>query len=228
MSLGLERLSHSLALPALLRKLGTDRHCLEKGPAELLPSPSCPPQVWSMALGSSLPASPAACRQRAREAPEGGGRGCAVPGTLLLLLAYLTYLALGTVVFWLLESPVAHDSSRRFWRDKWTLLQNFTCLDGPALDSLIRVRGGLGARGAGGRGWRRGAQGARAGGERASVAPVRATPGAVLQKKVEGIDAGTSGGARCQVGTKELGRTAKERVRLPRAECAARPGGVRG
>uniref|UniRef100_A0A8D0SWQ6 Potassium channel subfamily K member n=1 Tax=Sus scrofa TaxID=9823 RepID=A0A8D0SWQ6_PIG len=94
--------------------------------------------VWSMALGSSLPASPASCRQRAREAPEGGGRGCAVPGTLLLLLAYLTYLALGTVVFWLLESPVAHDSSRRFWRDKWTLLQNFTCLDGPALDSLIR------------------------------------------------------------------------------------------
>lgn len=153
-----------------------------------------------------------------------------MPGTLLQLLAYLTYLALGTVVFWLLESPVAHDSSRRFRRDKWALLQNFTCLDGPALDSLIRVRGGLGARGAGGRGWRRGAQGARAGGERASVAPVRATPGAVLQKKVEGIDAGTSGAARCQVGTKELGRTAKERARLPRAECAARPGesGVRG
>lgn len=60
-----------------------------------------------------------------------------MPSTWLLLLAYLTYLALGTGVFWLLESPAAHDSSERFQRDKWALLRNFTCLDGPALDSLI-------------------------------------------------------------------------------------------
>ncbi|KAJ8779961.1 hypothetical protein J1605_011997 [Eschrichtius robustus] len=61
-----------------------------------------------------------------------------MPGTLLLLLAYLTYLVLGAGVFWLLESPAAHDSSERFQHDKWALLRNFTCLDGPALDSLIR------------------------------------------------------------------------------------------
>ncbi|XP_066862241.1 potassium channel subfamily K member 17 isoform X4 [Kogia breviceps] len=91
-----------------------------------------------MAPGSGLPASPAECRRRAREAPEGRVWGCAMPGTLLLLFAYLTYLALGTGVFWLLESPAAHDSSERFQRDKWALLRNFTCLDGPALDSLIR------------------------------------------------------------------------------------------
>ncbi|MBW00146.1 Potassium channel subfamily K member 17, partial [Eschrichtius robustus] len=77
-------------------------------------------------------------RRRAREAPEGRVWGCAMPGTLLLLLAYLTYLVLGAGVFWLLESPAAHDSSERFQHDKWALLRNFTCLDGPALDSLIR------------------------------------------------------------------------------------------
>lgn len=64
-----------------------------------------------------------------------------MPGTVLLLLAYLAYLALGTGVFWMLESPAAKDSSARFQRDKWALLRNFTCLDGPALDSLIRVSG---------------------------------------------------------------------------------------
>ena len=71
-----------------------------------------------------------------------------MPGTLLLLLAYLTYLVLGAGVFWLLESPAAHDSSERFQHDKWALLRNFTCLDGPALDSLIRVRGERGGAGA--------------------------------------------------------------------------------
>uniref|UniRef100_A0A8C3W108 Potassium channel subfamily K member n=1 Tax=Catagonus wagneri TaxID=51154 RepID=A0A8C3W108_9CETA len=80
------------------------------------------------------------CRRRAREAPECSGRGCAVPGTLVLLLAYLTYLALGTGVFCVLENPASHDSSERFQSDKWALLRNLTCLDGPALDSLIRVR----------------------------------------------------------------------------------------
>lgn len=71
-----------------------------------------------------------------------------MPSTWLLLLAYLTYLALGSGVFWLLESPAAHDSSERFQRDKWALLRNFTCLDDPALDSLIRVRGERGGPGA--------------------------------------------------------------------------------
>ncbi|XP_040839249.1 potassium channel subfamily K member 17 [Ochotona curzoniae] len=75
---------------------------------------------------------------RARAVPEGRTRGCVVPVTALLLLAYLAYLALGTSVFWALEGPAAHKSDLSFQRDKWALLQNFTCLDGPALDSLIR------------------------------------------------------------------------------------------
>uniref|UniRef100_A0A8C6D8P2 Potassium channel subfamily K member n=1 Tax=Moschus moschiferus TaxID=68415 RepID=A0A8C6D8P2_MOSMO len=93
-----------------------------------------------MAPDSRLSASPAKCGWRAWDESERGVRGCAVPvpSTLLLLLTYLIYLVLGTCVFWVLESPAAHDSSKRFQRDKWALLRNFTCLDGPALDSLIR------------------------------------------------------------------------------------------
>ncbi|XP_059255083.1 potassium channel subfamily K member 17 [Mustela nigripes] len=91
-----------------------------------------------MAPGPGLPASLALCRPRAPAAAGDRAPECAVPGTVLLLLAYLAYLALGTGVFWVLESPAARDSSARFQRDKWALLQNFTCLDGPALDSLIR------------------------------------------------------------------------------------------
>ncbi|KAM6185106.1 potassium channel subfamily K member 17 [Rhynchocyon petersi] len=77
---------------------------------------------------------------KARAPPEGraGGCTCSVPGTLLLLLIYLAYLALGTGVFWILEGHLVWDSNRSFERDKWALLQNYTCLDGPALDSLIR------------------------------------------------------------------------------------------
>lgn len=81
--------------------------------------------------------------------------GCGVRGTGLLLLSYLAYLVLGTGVFWALEGRSTQDRSRNFQRDKWELLQNYTCLDGPALDLLIRVRGqpgkeglGLGAQGA--------------------------------------------------------------------------------
>ncbi|XP_077616916.1 potassium channel subfamily K member 17 [Crocuta crocuta] len=91
-----------------------------------------------MAPGPGFHASLALHRPRARAAPDDRAPDCAVPGTVLLLLAYLAYLALGTGVFWVLESPAARDSSARFQRDKWALLQNFTCLDGPALDSLIR------------------------------------------------------------------------------------------
>ncbi|XP_070953210.1 potassium channel subfamily K member 17 isoform X1 [Macaca nemestrina] len=77
-------------------------------------------------------------RPRTRAGPEDRGWGCAVPSTVLLLFAYLAYLALGTGVFWTLEGRAAQESSRSFQRDKWELLQNFTCLDRPALDSLIR------------------------------------------------------------------------------------------
>ncbi|ELW66086.1 Potassium channel subfamily K member 17 [Tupaia chinensis] len=86
---------------------------------------------------------------RSWAAPACGARGCVVPNTVLLLLVYLAYLALGTGVFWALEGPAAQDSSRSFQRDKWELLRNYTCLDGPALDSLIRVRGERGSAGGG-------------------------------------------------------------------------------
>lgn len=103
-----------------------------------------------MAPGSGLLVCPTMCKQRARAAPEGKGKGCVVPGIVLLLLTYLAYLALGTGVFWILESPAAKDSSAKFQRDKWALLRNFTCLDSPALDSLIRVRDERGWPGRGG------------------------------------------------------------------------------
>nr|XP_007970905.2 potassium channel subfamily K member 17 isoform X1 [Chlorocebus sabaeus] len=95
-------------------------------------------QVLAHRSRRRLPASLAMYRPRTRVAPEDTVRGCAVPSTVLLLFAYLTYLALGTGVFWTLEGRAAQDSSRSFQRDKWELLQNFTCLDRPALDSLIR------------------------------------------------------------------------------------------
>lgn len=133
----------------LLRKPGTGRRWLGKGPARLL-ALLLLSGSWSMAPGCSLCACPFTCKPQARGAPEGRSPGSAVPGTVLLLLTYLAYLALGTCVFWMLESPAAHDSSARFQRDKWALLRNFTCLDGPALDSLIRVRSERGRRGAAG------------------------------------------------------------------------------
>lgn len=144
-----------------------------------------------MAPGSGHPACPSMCRARARTASEGRAPSCAVPGTVLLLFVYPAYLALGTGVFWVLESPAAHDATERFQHDKWALLRNFTCLDGPALDLMIRVRGERGCPGRDGMG--RGPQGDRAEGERA------------LKREVEGIDAGTTGGARGRVGDERGG-----------------------
>ncbi|XP_069344804.1 potassium channel subfamily K member 17 isoform X4 [Eulemur rufifrons] len=108
------------------------RRLLEERPAGLLVLPFCP------SPGPRLPASPAMYQPRARAAPKGRVQRCPLPTTCLLLLAYLAYLALGTGVFWALEGRAAQDSSRSFQREKWELLRNFTCLDGPALDSLIR------------------------------------------------------------------------------------------
>ncbi|XP_037700473.1 potassium channel subfamily K member 17 [Choloepus didactylus] len=78
------------------------------------------------------------CGLRVQAVSEGGLRGCTMRGTVLLLLVYLAYLALGTAVFWALESPAAQNSSQSFQQEKWAMLRNFTCLDRPALDSLIR------------------------------------------------------------------------------------------
>ncbi|KAK2113662.1 Potassium channel sub K member 17 [Saguinus oedipus] len=97
-------------------------------------TPSFLSQDWLQELSQEI------TEKRARAAPKGRvqGCGCVMSSTVLLLLAYLAYLALGTGVFWTLEGPAAQDSSRSFQRDKWALLENFTCLDRPALDSLIR------------------------------------------------------------------------------------------
>ncbi|XP_012885020.1 PREDICTED: potassium channel subfamily K member 17 [Dipodomys ordii] len=78
------------------------------------------------------------CRLGARVGPHCRARGCQLRGTGLLLLAYLAYLVLGTCVFWALEGRAIQDSSHSFQQDKWHLLQNYTCLDSPALDLLIR------------------------------------------------------------------------------------------
>lgn len=137
-----------------------------------------------MAPGSGLLVCPTMCKQRARAAPEGKGKGCVVPGIVLLLLTYLAYLALGTGVFWILESPAAKDSSAKFQRDKWALLRNFTCLDSPALDSLIRVRDERGWPGRGGE--IRDGGGGGGGGQRATghaLVRDRKTPGTLLLKK---------------------------------------------
>lgn len=72
-----------------------------------------------------------------------------MPGTGLLLLSYLAYLVLGTGVFWALEGRAARDPSRSFQGHKWELLHNYTCVDGSALDLLIRVRGQPGKEGMG-------------------------------------------------------------------------------
>ncbi|XP_060237270.1 potassium channel subfamily K member 17 isoform X2 [Meriones unguiculatus] len=77
------------------------------------------------------------CRPRSPSVPWWAG-GCRVRGTGFLLLSYLAYLVLGTGVFWALEGRSTQDRGRNFQRDKWELLQNYTCLDGPALDLLIR------------------------------------------------------------------------------------------
>ncbi|XP_036625060.1 potassium channel subfamily K member 17 [Trichosurus vulpecula] len=77
-------------------------------------------------------------KPRVRQRALGGGRRCAVQGTPLLLGCYLAYLALGTSVFQALERSAALDPEDSLQREKWAPLRNYTCLDTPALDSLIR------------------------------------------------------------------------------------------
>ncbi|XP_003897615.1 potassium channel subfamily K member 17 isoform X1 [Papio anubis] len=119
-----------------LEKPGTGRRLQDERRAGCLAFPSH--QVPVHRSRRRLPASLAMYRPRTWAGPEDRGWGCAVPSTVLLLFAYLAYLALGTGVFWTLEGRAAQESSRSFQRDKWELLQNFTCLDRSALDSLIR------------------------------------------------------------------------------------------
>lgn len=170
------RVGHAVQHASSAEKTGHGSGWPEKGPAER--GSSSPPGSLSMAPQAGRPVCPPMCGPRAQAASQGRARRCALPGTVLLLLAYLAYLALGTGVFWMLESPAAQASKARFKRDKWALLRNFTCLDGPALDSLIRVREERGRPGCGGE-TRAGERGWRAEGDRPSPGPGQEHAGSI-------------------------------------------------
>ncbi|TFK09280.1 runt-related transcription factor 2 [Platysternon megacephalum] len=75
---------------------------------------------------------------RAQGDAVAGRRWWRLPGTLLLLLAYVGYLLLGSAAFWALEGPAERHSAQQLLQDKWELLGNYTCLKGPALERLIQ------------------------------------------------------------------------------------------
>uniref|UniRef100_A0A452HL60 Potassium channel domain-containing protein n=1 Tax=Gopherus agassizii TaxID=38772 RepID=A0A452HL60_9SAUR len=75
---------------------------------------------------------------RAQGDAVAGRRGWRLPGTVLLLLAYVGYLLLGSTAFWALEEPAERHSAQQLLQDKWELLGNYTCLKGPALERFIQ------------------------------------------------------------------------------------------
>uniref|UniRef100_A0A8C0IR54 Potassium channel subfamily K member n=1 Tax=Chelonoidis abingdonii TaxID=106734 RepID=A0A8C0IR54_CHEAB len=75
---------------------------------------------------------------RAQGDAVAGWRGRRLPGTVLLLLAYVGYLLLGSTAFWALEGPAERQSAQQLLQGKWELLGNYTCLKGPALEGLIQ------------------------------------------------------------------------------------------
>uniref|UniRef100_A0A8D2ISX6 Potassium two pore domain channel subfamily K member 17 n=1 Tax=Varanus komodoensis TaxID=61221 RepID=A0A8D2ISX6_VARKO len=64
-----------------------------------------------------------------------------VPATPLLLLAYVSYLLLGSAAFWALESPVEREQAQWLLQEKWNLLENYTCLEPDDLERLARIIG---------------------------------------------------------------------------------------
>ncbi|XP_038617397.1 potassium channel subfamily K member 17 [Tachyglossus aculeatus] len=93
--------------------------------------PAHNPRRWTASIGRAAPY----CTMFRRR-----GRGCPVTGTttMLLLLGYLGYLALGTAVFWALEGGAQRQAGQSLQLDRWALLRNHTCLDPAALDKLIK------------------------------------------------------------------------------------------
>ncbi|XP_040523524.1 potassium channel subfamily K member 17 isoform X2 [Gallus gallus] len=59
-------------------------------------------------------------------------------GVPVLLLAYLGYVGLGAGVLQALERPAEVRAARRLLQQRWELLANHTCLQGPALQRLIQ------------------------------------------------------------------------------------------
>lgn len=62
-----------------------------------------------------------------------------IPTTLTLLGAYVVYLLVGSAVFCAMEGPEEHHSALRLLQQKWELLENHTCLDGEAVESIAQV-----------------------------------------------------------------------------------------
>ncbi|XP_078502822.1 potassium channel, subfamily K, member 16-like [Lissotriton helveticus] len=58
---------------------------------------------------------------------------------LALILGYFVYLLLGATVFQLLEKQAEEHSRVQFQMEKLKFLQNYTCLDGPALEQFVQI-----------------------------------------------------------------------------------------
>ncbi|KAJ1148080.1 hypothetical protein NDU88_000921 [Pleurodeles waltl] len=58
---------------------------------------------------------------------------------LALVLGYFVYLLLGATVFQLLEKQAEEHSRVQFQMEKLKFLQNYTCLDGPALEKFVQL-----------------------------------------------------------------------------------------
>ncbi|XP_069092756.1 potassium channel subfamily K member 16 [Pleurodeles waltl] len=58
---------------------------------------------------------------------------------LALVLGYFVYLLLGATVFQLLEKQAEEHSRVQFQMEKLKFLQNYTCLDGPALEKFVQI-----------------------------------------------------------------------------------------
>lgn len=165
--------------PPLLRN-GAEARVGQRRDHELLPSPFL---CASVRVHGSRPRHPPLplCGGRAWDASERGvlAARCRVPSTLLLLLAYLTLPGPGHSGVLVAGEPgrrtiPARDSSATSGRCCGTSRVN-----GPALDSLIRVRGASGRPGSGGSGL---AERKGTGRKWHGPALIRAPPGALLRK----------------------------------------------
>uniref|UniRef100_A0A8C9FMU0 Potassium channel domain-containing protein n=1 Tax=Pavo cristatus TaxID=9049 RepID=A0A8C9FMU0_PAVCR len=95
---------------------------------------------WGGAGRALPPSAPASSAPRATTAAvmgvvAGRRRRWGVP---VLLLAYLGYVGLGAGVLQALERPAEVRAARRLLQQRWELLANHTCLQGPALQRLIQ------------------------------------------------------------------------------------------
>lgn len=59
--------------------------------------------------------------------------------TTVLALSQFIYLLLGATVFQLLEKETESQNRNHFQMEKLYFLANYTCLDGPALETFVKV-----------------------------------------------------------------------------------------